>query len=245
MAGHNLTVNNEYNRSKSNCGCKVSVASISNNGLELNFAYYRQASSSWVQPTSYTSVDFIPDQVRFLSTNYAPGVLDDPTLNYAGKTCLKFPGYRFSLLHHEEHPTTKHHVNERFKDRFPYIQLSLTKLRSMKSQLSKFLYLDCQFDLCIACYAVTYFEKLVFSERVCKTNRRYSAACCAILAAKMHDVKGNQLHRMITNVCSLYKINKTDLLNYEFPVLVGLKFNLHLPESLLYPVYRNLTQTLT
>ncbi|XP_075240573.1 uncharacterized protein LOC142336009 [Convolutriloba macropyga] len=237
------SVTSSESGSRKNTTAKISASSML--GTDLSFAYYRQISASWVQPTSFISADFIPDQVRFLSTAYAPGVLDDPSLNYATKTCLKLPGYRFSLLHHEEHPTTKQHVNERFKDRFPYVQLTLTKLRSMKLQLGKFLYQDCQFDLCIACYALTYFEKLVFCERVCKTNRRYSAACCAVLAAKMHDIKGAQLSKLISNLCSLYKINKNDLLNFEFPVLVGLKFNLHLPESLLYPVYRSLTQTLT
>ena len=111
--------------------------------------------------------------------------------------------------------------------------------------LSKLLYVECQFDLCVACYALTYFEKLVFCERVSKANRRYSAACCAILAAKMNDIKGQQLKKLVSNLCSIYKINRSDLLNFEFPVLVALKFNLHLSTSLLRPMYSSLKQTLT
>ena len=190
-------------------------------------------------------VDFLPDQVKFLTSTFSPGILDDPSLNHASKTCMKLPGYRFSLLPHEQEPTSKQHVNERFKDRFPYIQLTLTKLRSMKYQLSKYLYEECQLDLYVAAYAVTYFEKLVFSERVAKPNRRYCAAACGLIAAKFNDVKGAQLSKLVSGMCSMYKINRQDLLAFEFVVLVGLKFNLLISHGVLYPIYRNLTQTLT
>ena len=231
----------ESSRKSSRCGTSSSTLMV-----DPVIRYQRQVSAVTVQqPICFTSAEFIPDQVRNNSYSYAPSFLDDPSLNYASKTYLKLPGYRSSLLHHEEHPTSKMHVNERFKDRFPYIQLTLTKLRSMKLQLSKFLYVECQFDLCVACYALTYFEKLVFCERVSKANRRYSAACCAILAAKMNDIKGQQLTKLVSNLCSIYKINRSDLLNFEFPVLVALKFNLHLSTSLLRPMYSSLKQTLT
>lgn len=190
-------------------------------------------------------VEFLPDQVKFLTSTFSPGILDDPSLNHASKTCMKLPGYRFSLLPHEQEPTSKQHVNERFKDRFPYIQLTLTKLRSMKYQLSKYLYEECQLDLYVAAYAVTYFERLVFSERVAKPNRRYCAAACALIAAKFNDVKGAQLSKLVSGMCSMYKINRHDLLSFEFVVLVGLKFNLLVSHGVLYPIYRNLTQTLT
>ena len=190
-------------------------------------------------------VEFLPDQVKFLTNTFSPGILDDPSLNHASKTCMKLPGYRFSLLPHEQEPTSKQHVNERFKDRFPYIQLTLTKLRSMKYQLSKYLYEECQLDLYIAAYAVTYFEKLVFSERVAKHNRRYCAAACALIAAKLNDVKGAQLSKLVTGMCSMYKISRQDLLAFEFVVLVGLKFNLLVSHAVLCPIYRNLTQLLT
>ena len=51
--------------------------------------------------------------------------------------------------------------------------------------------LKCQLELATIAAAYVYFEKIVLKQIINKQNRKIVAANCLIIAAKLHDVKGN------------------------------------------------------
>ncbi|CAH8667058.1 unnamed protein product [Schistosoma rodhaini] len=65
--------------------------------------------------------------------SYNPFLLDDPELLVStGKRVLKLPNYLTSVLGYIRPNERKREVNRQFHERFPSIQITLTKLRSIK-----------------------------------------------------------------------------------------------------------------
>lgn len=170
------------------------------------------------------------DSKPFVITSYQADYLDDPKLTEmtAGKnrTCLKFASYAISIIDYVKPLELKKEINETFKEKFPYIQISLTKLRSIKRELLE-LAIETNIDIAIVAQSYIFFEKLILQGLINKTNRKHLAANCLILAAKLNDTSKKDISKLIDATINKFRFdNRREMISFEFPVLVALEFNL-------------------
>nr|CAH8869048.1 unnamed protein product [Trichobilharzia regenti] len=138
--------------------------------------------------------------------SYNPLLLDDPELLVAtGKRVLKLPNYLTSILGYVRPNERKREVNREFHERFPFIQITLTKLRSIKLVLVQIVQ-RLSLDLWIAAHAHVLFEKLILKLFVTKLNRRLCASASLVISAKLNDVKGVELSSLLQVVKLLMTI---------------------------------------
>ncbi|XP_011408239.2 PREDICTED: CDK5 and ABL1 enzyme substrate 2-like [Amphimedon queenslandica] len=103
---------------------------------------------------------------QYVNLNYDPRSLDNPEY-FKGRnvTTLNLASYRVSLVKYAREREVKKEINNQFAEIFPYIKLTLSKLRSIKKEMIS-VGTECGFDPVIIAHSLVYFEKLVLMVRL-------------------------------------------------------------------------------
>ncbi|XP_068093357.1 CDK5 and ABL1 enzyme substrate 1 isoform X3 [Hyperolius riggenbachi] len=178
-------------------------------------------------------------------TEYDPDLLDDPQWPCGKhKRVLIFPSYMTTVIEYVKPSDLKKDMNETFKEKFPHIKLTLSKIRSLKRDIRKLAQEECGYEEPTVAMAFVYFEKLALKGKLNKQNRKLCAGACVLLAAKIgSDLRKHEVKHLIDKLEEKFRLNRRELMAFEFPVLVALEFALHLPEHEIMPHYRRLMRS--
>ncbi|XP_034550712.1 CDK5 and ABL1 enzyme substrate 2 [Notolabrus celidotus] len=176
-------------------------------------------------------------------TDYDPNLLSDPQWPCGKhKRVLIFASYMTTVIEYVKPSDLKKDMNESFKEKFPHIKLTLSKIRSLKREM-RIVGEDCGMQPVTIAMAFVYFEKLVLQGRLNKQNRKLVSAACILLAAKISsDLKKQEVKHLIDKLEERFRISRRELITFEFTILVALEMALYLPESKVMPHYRRLQQ---
>jgi len=184
-----------------------------------------------------------PDAGCASTTGYDPHLLDDPELTSGRhRKVLNLTSYLVSMVAYAKPSELKKDLNEQFREKFPNLSITLTKLRSLKKDIVKIaMAQECQLDPTTVAYAFVYFEKLILKEKITKANRKLLAGSCLLLAAKFNDdMKRDKIKELIEAIEDRLRISVKELLKYEFQAVVALEFDLHVPQWEVLPHVKRL-----
>ncbi|XP_031422126.1 CDK5 and ABL1 enzyme substrate 2 [Clupea harengus] len=175
--------------------------------------------------------------------DYDPNLLSDhqwPCGKH--KRVLIFASYMTTVIEYVKPSDLKKDMNETFKEKFPHIKLTLSKIRSLKREM-RTMGEESNLQPVTVAMAFVYFEKLVLQGRLNKQNRKLVAATCVLLAAKISsDLRKQEVKHLIDKLEERFRIGRRELISFEFSALVALEMALYLPESKVMPHYRRLVQ---
>ncbi|KAM3922354.1 CDK5 and ABL1 enzyme substrate 2 isoform 2-T2 [Leptodactylus fuscus] len=174
---------------------------------------------------------------------YNPDILDDPQWPCGKhKRVLIFASYMTTVIEYVKPGDLKKDMNEMFKEKFPNVKLTLSKIRSLKREMRNVAQ-ESNMEPVTVAMSYVYFEKLVLQGRVNKQNRKLCAGACVLLAAKISsDFKKPELKHLLDKLEERFRANRRDLVSFELTVLVAMELALYLPEVQVLPHYRRLTK---
>ncbi|XP_040567848.1 uncharacterized protein [Lepeophtheirus salmonis] len=196
--------------------------------------------SNDVRNISPTGIITYNSETDALCSTYHPHALDGWLIAGKYRTHLPFQSYITSVIEYVKPSEIKKELNEKFKEKFPQLQLTLSKLRSLKREILKIAHGECKMDSLTIAMSYVYFEILVLKNAITKINRKLCAGACLLLAAKLNDVKGPMLKNLIEKIEGGFRISRKELISSEFSVLVALEFGLHVPTWQIFPHYQRL-----
>ncbi|KAL3064700.1 CDK5 and ABL1 enzyme substrate 2 [Trematomus bernacchii] len=176
-------------------------------------------------------------------TDYDPNLLSDPQWPCGKhKRVLIFASYMTTVIEYVKPSDLKKDMNETFKEKYPHIKLTLSKIRSLKREM-RVVGEDCGLQPVTIAMSFVYFEKLVLQGRLNKQNRKLVSAACLLLAAKISsDLKKQEVKHLIDKLEERFRISRRELITFEFTILVALEMALYLPESKVMPHFRKLVK---
>ncbi|XP_075032845.1 CDK5 and ABL1 enzyme substrate 2 isoform X2 [Mixophyes fleayi] len=174
---------------------------------------------------------------------YNPNILDDPQWPCGKhKRVLIFASYMTTVIEYVKPSDLKKDMNEMFKEKFPYVKLTLSKIRSLKREMRNVAQ-ECNMEPVTVAMSYVYFEKLILQGKVIKQNRKQCAGVCVLLAAKISsDFKKPELKHLLDKLEERFRVNRRDLVAFELTVLVAMELALYLPEAQVLPHFRRLTK---
>ncbi|XP_072270548.1 CDK5 and ABL1 enzyme substrate 2 [Pyxicephalus adspersus] len=177
------------------------------------------------------------------SFEYNPDILDDPQWPCGKhKRVLIFASYMTTVIEYVKPSDLKKDMNEMFKEKFPGVKLTLSKIRSLKREMRN-VAVECSMEPVTVAMSYVYFEKLVLQGKVNKQNRKLCAGACVLLAAKISsDFKKPELKHLLDKLEERFRSNRRDLVSFELTVLVAMELALYLPEVQVLPHFRRLTK---
>ena len=116
--------------------------------------------------------------------------MDDPRFHRGGKSfrlLTPVAGYTVSISMHAQPADLKRDMNAHFRERFPLIALTLSKLRSLKADMVA-IGVACGYAPPLVATAQMYYECLVLKHKITKDNRKVVAGACITLAVKFFEV---------------------------------------------------------
>ena len=166
-----------------------------------------------------------------------PFALDDPTIGLDKQRFgYRREGYAVSILVFRHERSVKDDINAKFASAHPWLDhgdgqsLTLSKIRALKRSATNAWWGRGR-DMSTVALAIVYFERLVFSRRVNKGNRKLAMAVCLLLAYKMNEARegegGDASARTVAaELEAAFGVTRKALLAAEFSVFVHLGFSL-------------------
>ena len=96
-------------------------------------------------------------------------VVDDPSLSSGKhKTVIVMPSYVVSVTQYVKPSDLKRNLNQQFKELYPSVHITLTKIRSIKNEMQEVVIQDCDFEVASLVLSYFYFERLILNHCICK-----------------------------------------------------------------------------
>ncbi|EGD73569.1 hypothetical protein PTSG_05276 [Salpingoeca rosetta] len=176
-------------------------------------------------------------QLRDMPQVHDHATLDDPFLHHGRhQKMLSLKSYTVSISHYVTPAELKEALNESFRERFPDIQLTLSKLRSLKRDMVEIGCDMCKMEVSTVAFAHYYFEHLVLKRWVTKPTRKLIPACCLLLAFKFNctarpSIVKQRLQPLFKACEDKWRLARHDILLMEMPVFSQLSFDLNVPAA--------------
>ena len=135
----------------------------------------------------------------------------------------------------------KRDLNEQFREKYPHVQISLSKLRHIKQDMVRLVVENTELSLSSAVLAQLYFERLTMLSHITRANREAYAGVCAILAVKFNENKDlikDYLSTILKWVEETWGVPAKDVLDLEFTAFLQLEFSLQVGEPLIADALR-------